>query len=449
MTMKDSPLTADIEKVTALWEGYRRRDGGSLEGWDWNSLLPEEQFIFGIDPDRFLRMLVTWCCYQALVGSVAPEDMDFDPAIIEEERQNWPNQTENLPDFMDFACQVAGLTMREAHAIYYKYEFWTVRMGLIVWADEPKPQTETTMHETAPFRFRAGDIVKIARELEQITKEEFAAEEAAALAAESERRGDPRDAAFWWIAEQYLIARELAMSEEELETNERDWQSREWVEWPLPEELDGTRFLPRAKYCPPQKPLVSNDSASYRILPHNQDAEQGLLGALLVDNRAYEKVGDFLRPAHFFLPAHQRIYDAIIKTIDRGQTASPVTLRSYFEKDEDLKGAGGAGYLAELAATVVSVINAADYGRTIYDLHLRREVIALGEEMVNEAFNPSLEIEARDTIEMAESRLYDLAESGEMQGSFVTLRDYELAAIKHAEKAFNTEGHVTCRRLRT
>ena len=69
----------------------------------------------------------------------------------------------------------------------------------------------------------------------------------------------------------------------------------------------------------------------YRILPHNQEAEQGLLGALLVDNRAVEKVGDFLKAVHFFMPAHQRIYDAIIKMIDRGQTASPVTLKNYFE----------------------------------------------------------------------------------------------------------------------
>ena len=61
---------------------------------------------------------------------------------------------------------------------------------------------------------------------------------------------------------------------------------------------------------------------SYRILPHNQEAEQGLLGALLVDNRALEKVGDFLRPQHFFMPAHQRIYDAIVKVADRGQTAT-------------------------------------------------------------------------------------------------------------------------------
>ena len=199
------------------------------------------------------------------------------------------------------------------------------------------------------------------------------------------------------------------------------------------------------QYAALKKPLVesADKSVSYRILPHNQDAEQGLLGALLVDNRAYEKVGDFLRGSHFFLPAHQRIFEAIVKMIDRGQTASPVTLKNYFEKDDDLKDVGGAAYLADLAASVVSVINAHDYARTIYDLHLRRELIAIGEEVVNDAFDHNIDTAATDTIEMAEARLFELAESGEVKGSFVTLRTSVLNAIEHAEKAYKTDGHIT------
>ena len=191
-------------------------------------------------------------------------------------------------------------------------------------------------------------------------------------------------------------------------------------------------------------PKQADDSAvSYRILPHNQEAEQGLLGALLVDNRALEKVGDFLKSVHFFMPAHQRVYESIIKLIDRGQTASPVTLKNYFEKDDDLKDVGGAEYLADLASSVVSVMNVQDYARTVYDLHLRRELISLGEEVVNESFDHSIDVEAKDTIEMAEARLFDLAESGEVKGSFVTLRTSVMQAIEHAERAFKTEGNVT------
>jgi replicative DNA helicase len=187
----------------------------------------------------------------------------------------------------------------------------------------------------------------------------------------------------------------------------------------------------------------AQQAQAYRVLPHNLEAEQGLLGALLVDNRAYEKIGDFLRAKHFFMPAHQRIFESILTLIERGQNASPVTLKNYFEKDADLKDVGGATYLADLAASVINVINAHDYAQTIYELHLRRELITLGEEIVNESFTHSLEADAQDTIELAEAKLFDLAESGETKTGFVTLRDSVLTAIELAEKAYKTEGHVT------
>ena len=90
----------------------------------------------------------------------------------------------------------------------------------------------------------------------------------------------------------------------------------------------------------PEPSAPQKEEPAWRILPHNMEAEQGLLGALLVDNRAMEKIGDFLRGDHFFIPAHKRIFAAIEKMIERGQTASPVTLKSYFEKDDGLTGVG-------------------------------------------------------------------------------------------------------------
>ncbi len=206
----------------------------------------------------------------------------------------------------------------------------------------------------------------------------------------------------------------------------------------------GVLEKPEGDVSSPQPSKETTQSGqAYRMLPHNLEAEQNLLGALLIDNRALEKVGDFLRSTHFFMPAHQRIFESILTLVDRGQSASPVTLKNYFEKDEDLSEVGGAEYLADLAASVVSVVNAADYGRTVYDLHLRRELITLGEDIVNESFDHKLEVDAKDTIEQAESRLFTLAESGEIKGSFITLRDSVLTAIELAEKAYKTDGHVT------
>ncbi len=188
---------------------------------------------------------------------------------------------------------------------------------------------------------------------------------------------------------------------------------------------------------------TGNNGPLYRMLPHNMEAEQGLLGALLIDNRSLEKISDFFRPEHFFFQAHQRIYEAIVKLVDRGQNASPVTLKSYFEQDDDLKDLGGATYLADLAGSVVSVVNTEDYARTLYDLFMRRELIALGEDVVNEAYNHSLDSTAVETIEQTESKLFSLAESGEVKGGFVTLKDSVMTAIELAEKAYKTDGHVT------
>ena len=181
----------------------------------------------------------------------------------------------------------------------------------------------------------------------------------------------------------------------------------------------------------------------YRTLPHNMEAEQGLLGAILVDNRVLEKIGDFLEAEHFFVAAHQRIFRAIQTVIDRGQSATPVTLKGYFETDEDLDKVGGAGYLANLAASVVTIINAKDYAKTIYDLHLRRELITLGEGIVNSAYEQSPDISAQDTVEDAESKLFKIAESGDIQSGFATIRDVVRTAIEIAESAYHSDSHIT------
>lgn len=190
-------------------------------------------------------------------------------------------------------------------------------------------------------------------------------------------------------------------------------------------------------------PLTGIAERSYRVMPHNLEAEQGLLGSLLVDNRVIERVGDFLKHNHFFHPAHQRIYTAVQKLIDRNQTASPITLKGYFEQDQDLANVGGAEYLAELASSVVTIINAEDYARNIYDLHLRRELILVGEDVVNESFDQNLDEEPLVVLQRAEGRLYEIAQSGETKGGFISLRDSVKTAIEIAEKAFQTEGNIT------
>ena len=184
----------------------------------------------------------------------------------------------------------------------------------------------------------------------------------------------------------------------------------------------------------------TGSQASFRTLPHNIEAEKALLGAMFANNRVHERVSEFLRAEHFALGEHGRLYEACCKLIERGQIADPITLKRYFEQDESLADIGGPAYLAELASSAVTVINAGEYGRLVYDLHLKRELIQLGEDMVNKAYGGEVDEGATQQIEDAEQGLYDLATKGEYEGGFQPFKDSVLTAIEMAEKAHQRDG---------
>ncbi len=189
-------------------------------------------------------------------------------------------------------------------------------------------------------------------------------------------------------------------------------------------------------------PLRESADMPYRTPPHNTEAEQALLAAILVNNVAYDRVSLFLRPEHFAEGVHGRIFAAIGKLRERGQIANPVTLKNLFDQDSALQEIGGSEYLARLARSVVTIINAEDYGRTIYDLHLRRQLITLGEDIVNEAFAHDLERDAVNQIEAAEKRLFDLATTGQSERGFQPFKQALLTAIDQAADAFKRDGRI-------
>ncbi len=180
-----------------------------------------------------------------------------------------------------------------------------------------------------------------------------------------------------------------------------------------------------------------------RVLPHNLEAEQGLLGLLMLNNRQLDEISDFLRAEHFYQPPHQRIYDAILKLVHHGHNASPVTLKGYFENDEGLEPVGGARYLAELAGEVPQMNNAKDYADTIYELYLRRELALMGEDITRAAHEQSIDQNVSQTIEEIESRLFSLAETGTANNAAVSFQDSIVEAIELAERAYNAPGTVT------
>ncbi len=191
--------------------------------------------------------------------------------------------------------------------------------------------------------------------------------------------------------------------------------------------------------APAQEPDAAS-LAGFRSLPHNLEAEKALLGALLVNNRAFEQVAEFLRPEYFAVEQHARVFAAAEKLIEHGQIADPVTLKRFFESDNTLSDIGGPAYLADLAASAVTVINAREYGRIVYDLHLKRELITLGEDVVNGAYGGEVDETATDQIERAEQALYDLATSGNYEGGFKDFKSSVVAAIQMAEAAHKRDG---------
>ena len=182
---------------------------------------------------------------------------------------------------------------------------------------------------------------------------------------------------------------------------------------------------------------------TFRQTPFDVEAEQALLGAILVNNDAFERISGFLEAEHFHEPMHQRVFEAIARVVRKGQLASPVTLRPYFSLDAAMKDVGGADYLAELTRFAPAVINAADIGRMIFELAQRRDLIKVGEEIVNTAYDPPIDLSPAEQVEEAEKQLYRIAEKGRFGGGFRSFKQATIGAVDAADRAYKAAGHVT------
>jgi replicative DNA helicase len=181
----------------------------------------------------------------------------------------------------------------------------------------------------------------------------------------------------------------------------------------------------------------------YRTAPGNTEVEQALLGAIIVNNEAFYRVSDFLEPRHFYEPIHEKIYELAGSLIRAGKIASPITLKSFLPADIEIAGLTVSQYLARLAAEATTVINAEDYGRTIYDHSIRRDLIRIAEAMVNRAYDASVESSPRDQIEDAERQLYELAETGRYDGGFQRFATALTTAVDMAARAYQRDGRLS------
>lgn len=182
---------------------------------------------------------------------------------------------------------------------------------------------------------------------------------------------------------------------------------------------------------------------SYRSAPANIDAEQALLGAILVNNSAFERVSDFLLAEHFYEPIHQMIYEETAKIIRMDKIANPITIKTFLSEDQMVGEISVIQYLARLAAEATTIINAYDYGRIIHDLAIRRALINVGEEVVNVAYDSPSDHPPKEQIESAERRLFELAETGGQGQGFVNFSDALALSVEMAAAAYERDGQLS------
>lgn len=186
--------------------------------------------------------------------------------------------------------------------------------------------------------------------------------------------------------------------------------------------------------------LFSDDRM--RVLPHNTEAEQSLLGAILLNNDCLENISEFLLPSHFATPVNGKIYDAIIKVTSQGLVADPLTLRSFFEKNNELKSVDGGNYLVQLVNSVISISGVKDYAKIIYDLYIRRQLIMLGEDISQRASIFDIDQRALDQVELAEAKLYEIA-TADNRGGFVSFAGALSSTMDVLEVAYKSDSSIT------
>ena len=187
---------------------------------------------------------------------------------------------------------------------------------------------------------------------------------------------------------------------------------------------------------------IQNSNMSPKDLPHNIEAEQGIIGAILLNNEIYFDISDKINVEHFYEPVHKLIYDVIGKLISKGQIATPITLKSFFEVEKNLEEIGGSNYLVRLANSAVSLDYAKNYAEIIYNLAVRRGLYELGGKVQHDAIESTMETKPEDLIEETEKSLYQISEKGLSQNNVQTFQSSVEEAVELAKKAFEKDSSV-------
>jgi replicative DNA helicase len=178
----------------------------------------------------------------------------------------------------------------------------------------------------------------------------------------------------------------------------------------------------------------------FKELPNNIEAEQSVIGSILVTNEIFDEISTIISSINFYDPMHQKIYNAIESLIYKGMLANPITLKNYFEDEKD--DLDVPEYLVKITKFSTSVRQAIEYSKIIYDMFVRRELIKISEQTIDSAKINDIDTNGQNIIENSERLLFDLAEKGSFNSSLIKFDDAMKQTIEMASAAYKNEGGI-------
>ena len=178
----------------------------------------------------------------------------------------------------------------------------------------------------------------------------------------------------------------------------------------------------------------------FKELPNNIEAEQSVIGSILVTNEIFDEINTIISSINFYDPMHQKIFNAIENLIYKGMLANPITLKNYFNDEKD--DIDIPEYLVKITKFSTSVRQAIEYSKIIYDMFVRRELIKISEQTIDSANINDLESNGQSIIENSEKLLFDLAEKGSFNSSLIKFDDAMKQTIEMASAAYKNEGGI-------
>ncbi|MDC0473294.1 replicative DNA helicase [Pelagibacteraceae bacterium] len=184
---------------------------------------------------------------------------------------------------------------------------------------------------------------------------------------------------------------------------------------------------------------LSNSLTKEKILPSNLEAEQAVLGSVLVNNDIIDEISNIINSIKFFDPIHRKIYEVIEGLNNKGMIANPITLKNFFENNSGLEEVGGVDYLIKLTRFSASVKQAVDYSKLVHEMYVKRELINISENISYESRDDSVDKTGENIIEDAEKSLFDLAERGNFSQTFLKFNQALDQTIEMATQAMKSD----------